>query len=201
MVAKFPKYRAGFTAEFENIGDPDEALRIRWTDDNQQPGNVTFIVGQDCFLESPTLVSQVPDEHLLSSIRMMAILAGEILPGTAEYLAAMGDQSTMNFQTCMGNVKIKTITAVDDLNVGPPGTVFDIEFMKVGASTNTKTIRADAWALSQYKDGDLNFAYAANCIPGMLHKVLALKKSQLGAAGSANRQAVIDQVAAQKFWI
>lgn len=200
-MLKFPRYRPGFLAQFENIGDPDETLKINWTDDNNQPGNVSFIVGQDCFLESPTLVSQVPDEHLLSSIRMMAILAGEILPGTEEYLAAMGEQSTMNFQTCMGNVKIKTITPVVDAQIGPLGTVFDIQFMKVGASTNTKTIRADAWSLSQYKDGDLNFAYAANCIPGMLHKVFGFKKSDLGAANSANRDAVIAQIVSQSFWI
>lgn len=200
-MANFPKYRTGFTAQFENIGDPDEALRILWNDDNSQPGNVTFIVGTDCFLETPSLMTQVPDDHLISSIRMSAILAGEILPGTQEYLAAMGDQSTMNFQCIIGNTKIKTITSVLDSNYGPPGTVFDIEFMKVGASTNTKTVRADAWNLSQYNGGSLNFAYAANCVPGMLHKVLALKKSQLGAVDSANRIAVIDLIASTKFWI
>lgn len=196
-----PRYRVGFTAQFMDIGEATEALRLFWLDDNGQNGNVSFPVGVACFLESPTLTSQVPDDHLLSSIRMSAILAGEILPGTQEYLAAMGDQSSMNFQTIIGNVKIKTITAVADANYGPAGTVYDIEFTKVGSNTNTKTVRADVWSLSQYNGGDLNFAYAANCVPGMLHKVLGLKKSQLGAAESANRTAVIDLVAATKFWI
>jgi hypothetical protein len=200
-MASFPRYRTGFTASFNGVGDPDESLRIQWTDDMQGNGQVFFTCGTDCFLESPTLMSQVPDDQLLSSVRMMAILAGEILPGTQEYLDAMGDQSTMNFQCIIGNSKIKTITAVLDAVYGPPGTVFDIEFMKVGASTNTKTVRADAWTLSQYRDGDLNFAWAANCIPGMLHKVLGLKKSQLGAVDSANRTLIIDTIQSQKFWI
>lgn len=197
----FPRYRAGFTAQFENIGDPDEALRLLWTDDNNQQGNAVFTVGEHCFLESPLNASQVPDEHLISSIRMMAVLAGGILPGTQEYLNAVGDQSTMNFQTIIGNVKIKSVTAVLDALYGPPGTVFDIEFVKVGSNNNVKTVRTDAWNLSDYKDGNLNFAYAANCVPGMLHKVLGLKKSQLGAADSANRLAVLDAIANQKFWI
>jgi hypothetical protein len=200
-MASFPRYRTGFTASFNGIGDPDESLRIQWTDDMQSNGQVFFTCGTDVFLESATQMSQVPDDHLLASIRMMAILAGEILPGTQEYLNAMGDQSSANFQCIIGNAKIKTITPVIDPVYGPPGTVFDMEFMKVGASTNTKTVRADAWTLSQYRDGNLNFAWAANCIPGMIHKVLGLKKSQLGAADSANRLAVIDAIQTQKFWI
>src|SRR3989344_8070425 len=202
-MTALPRYKSAFTGAFENIGEVDEALKISWMDDQvpPQPGNLTLIVGTGVFLESPINTSQVPDDHLLASIRMSAILAGEILPGTAEYLAALGDQSTANFQTIIGNVKVKTITSVIDASVGPAGTVFDIEFQKVGAATNVKTIRTDAWALSQDNNGNLNFAFAANCIPGMLHKVFAFKKSDLGAAGSANRNSVIAQVASQKFWI
>jgi hypothetical protein len=200
-MAGFPRYRTGFTASWNGIGDPDETLRVFWTDDMGQPGNVYFTVGTDVFLENPANMSQVPEDQLLSSIRMSAILAGEILPGTQEYLAAMGEQSSMNFQCIIGNAKIKTITSVLDSLYGPPGTVYDIEFMKVNASSNVKTVRADAWALSQYNNGDSNFAYAANCVPGMLHKVLGLKASQLGAENSANRNAVVDAIAVQKFWI
>lgn len=200
-MAAFPKYKTGFTAEWNAIGELDESLRVFWTDDNSQQGNVYFTVGTDVFLESPSNMSQVPEEHLLSSIRMSAILAGEILPGTQEYLVAMGEQSSMNFQCVIGNAKIKTITPVIDSNYGPAGTVYDIEFMKVNASSNVKTVRADAWTLSQYNNGSNNFAYAANCIPGMLHKVLGFKKSDLGAENSANRNSVISTIANQKFWI
>lgn len=199
----FPKKVAIFTATFEDVGTVDEALRVAWNypDYPNNPGNRRFLVGSDCFLETPTSITQVPDDQLLASLSMMGILAGGILPGTKEYLDAMTTQDTTNFQTIIGNAKVKTITSVVDAQVGPLGTVFDVEFQKVGASTPTKTVRCDAWSLSQYGNRVDNAAVSVPVVPGAIHKIIGFKKSQLGAADSANRQAVIDFIAAQLFWI
>jgi len=199
----FPKKVAIFTAEFVDVGTAVESLHISWNypDYPANPGNRSYQVGVECFLETLTSMSQVPDEHLLASASMMAILAGEILPGTVEYLNAVVNQETMNFQTIRGNAKLKTVTPVIDAAVGPLGTVFDIEFVRVGSTTDVKTVRADAWALSQYSNRVDNAAVAVDVIPGSLHKQFAFKKSQLGAANSANRQAVIDYVASTLFWV
>jgi hypothetical protein len=200
-MANFPVYKTGLVASWENIGDVDEELKITWVDDQGFPGVHHIMVGTDAFLESPVNTSQVPDDQLLCSIRMAAILGGEVLPGTQEYLDVVDNQGTRYFQTIIGNIKIKTVTSVVDATYGPLGTVFDLEFQKVGAATNVKTVRTDAWTLSQYNNGSANYAYAACVIPGMLHKVHGFKKSDLGASGSANRNAVIATIAAQKFWI
>lgn len=197
----FPKKVAIFTAAFGDEGLASEFLQVSWNYPTGNPGSRTFHVGADIFLETLTSMSQVPDDHLLASASMMAILAGEILPGTAEYLNAVVNQEVMNFQTIRGNAKIKSVTPVIDATIGPMGTVFDIEFARVGSNTDTKTVRADAWALSQYANRADSGAVAVDCVPGALHKEFGFKKSQLGAVNSANRQAVIAYVANTLFWV
>lgn len=203
----FPKKVKIFQAEFVDVGLPTEGLRVFWTypegnpPEGNPPGNRLFSVGTDVFLETLTSMTQVPDEHLLASVSMSAILAGGVLPGTVEYLQAIVDQESANFQTIRGAAKIKSVTPVVDPAIGPIGTVFDVEFQRVGANTDTKIVRADTWVLSQYSNRVDNAAISVDCVPGALHKEFAFKKSQLGAEGSANRQAVIDFVAAQYFWV
>lgn len=205
----FPKQVAIFTASFDNVGASDETLKVMWNYEyspgNFAVGNKQYLVGTECFLESPsgsTSMQNVTDEQLLASISMCAILAGEVLPGTTEFVTAIGEQSTTNFQTIAGNAKLKIDpVAVVDPNIGPLGTVYDLTFVRVGSSTNTKVVRADAWTICQYGNRVSSPAHTAPVVPGAIHKQFDFKKSQLGAANSANRQSVIDWVASQKFWV
>lgn len=202
-----PKLVKPFSANFTNVGSSEERLHLSWTYPLGVFGEFSFLVGTECFLETATDIASVPEEHLLASISMAAILAGEVLPGSVEYLDAVTEQNTKNFQTIVGEVRLKPEAVgfknpqpVDDLSIGPPGTVFDIVFQR-GTGTNLKTVRADAWTLSQYGnrvDEIFNMVYV---VPGAVHKALGFKKSQLGAADSANRQAVIDFIQAQYFWV
>lgn len=205
----FPKQVAIFTASFDNVGASDETLKIMWNYEyapgNFAVGNLQYRVGTECFLESPTSptsISLVTEEQLLASISMCAILAGEVLPGTTEFVTAIGEQSTTNFQTIVGNAKLKIDpVAVVDASVGPLGTVYDLTFMRLGNTANTKVVRADAWTICQYGNRVDSPAHTAPCVPGAIHKQFEFKKSQLGAANSTNRQSVIDWVASQKFWV
>lgn len=204
----FPRQLKVFTATWGNIGDVDEELKIQWVDSFVPPlglvpfnGNQNLIVGTDCFLESPTSITQVPDDQLIASLSMNAILAGEILPGTTEYIDAVTGQGTKYFQTIIGNATSKSVTRVSDSFIGPEGTVYDIEFQKVGQASNVKTIRMDAWTASRYENR-VNFVpIPLMCIPGALHKQFGLKKSQLGPADSANRNAIVDYIQNTYFWI
>ena len=207
MSISFPKYVKPYSAQFVNVGQSDEKLRLTSTYPLGVFWEHYFLVGLECFLEDPTNVSSVPDEQLLASLGMSAILAGEILPGTVEYLAAVTQQDTKNFQTIVGEVRLKPETtsfknpvAVSDLTIGPEGTVFDVVFQK-GTGTNTKTVRADAWSLSRYSNRVDNLDVACLVVPGAIHKALGFKKSQLGEAESINRQAVIDFIQGQRFWV
>lgn len=200
-----PKQVLAFTATFDNIGDPDETLKVISTYPLGVQVVKQFLVGVDCFVEdvaASNSLSLISDEILIAHLSMCAILAGGVLPGTQEFVNALGDQSTTNFQTPVGNVKLKSNpVAVSDLSVGADGTVYDIEFMRVGQSTNTKVVRAAWWDHCQYANREDSPAHAAPVVPGAIWKSLALKKSQLGGSGSANRQAVIDLVAASRFWV
>lgn len=202
-----PKLVKPFTANFVSVGTSEEGLRVSWNYPEGQQGEFTFRVGETCFLESPTDIASVPEEHLLASLSMAAILAGEAMPGTVEFLDAVTEQNTKNFQTIVGEVRLKPETSgfknpqpVDDLNVGPQGTVFDVVFQR-GTGTNIKTVRTDAWTLSQYSNRVDSVFHMVYVVPGAVHKQLGLKKSQLGESDSANRLAVINFIQNQYFWV
>lgn len=196
----FPKQVAVFTAQFLDVGTVDEVLKVSYNYPTGNPGNHSFAVGTEIFLETATNMSQVDEEQLICSLSMASILASA-LPGTFEYIDAVTNQGQKYFQTIIGNATLKTVTPVIDATIGPMGTVYDLTFNKVGSNNNTKTIRTDAWTISQYSNRVDSPAHAIYCIPGAVHKEFGFKKSQLGADGSANRQAVIDFIAAQKFWV
>lgn len=203
----FPKLVKPYTASFENVGTANERLKLQWTYPLGVYGAYQFLVGTDCFLEDPTLVSMIPDEQLLASLSMSAILAGEVLPGTGEFLDAVSSQGTKNFQTIVGEVRLKPETVsfrnpqpVDDLTIGPSGTVFDIVFQK-GTGSNTKTIRTDAWSISQYSNRIDSVYHSVYVVAGALHKQFGFKKSELGAAESQNRTDVINWISSKEFWI
>jgi hypothetical protein len=205
-VANFPKQVKIFTASFVDVGQTTERLRIFWTYPLGVPNEFYFTVGTQCFLEDPTDVNLVPDEQLLGSLSMSGVLSGS-RAGTTEWRASVTGQDTRNFQTIVGEVRLKPETSsflnpqpVDDLTIGPAGTVYDVTFQR-GTGSNVKVVRTDAWSLSDYDNRVDSGAHAVYCVPGFLHKTLGLKKSQLGAADSTNRQAVIDAVTNQYFWV
>lgn len=210
----FPKFVRPFlpsnggNAEFQNVGQTNELLRLTWTYPLGVFGAKNFAVGTECFLESATDLNDVPEEHLLSSISMAAILAGEVLPGTQEFLDAILGQDTKNFQTIVGEVKLKVLSGgapnpapVDDLNIGPQGTVFDVTFQRTALLGNTRVVRFDAWSLCQYSNRVDSVDHMVYIVPGAVHKAFNLKKSQLGAVDSANRTSVIDWIQNQAFWV
>lgn len=213
-MGDFPKFVKPFlpanggNVTFENVGLSNEALRLTWTYPLGVFGARNFAVGTECFLESATNIADVPDEHLLASISMAAILAGEVLPGTQEFLDAILGQGTKNFQTIVGEVKLKVLSGgapnpapVDDLTVGPQGTVFDVTFQRTVLLSSIKTVRFDAWSLCQYSNRVDAVDNAIYVVPGAVHKQFNLKKSQLGAAGSTNRNNVVDWIQNQGFWV
>ena len=202
-----PKYVNPFTASFTGVGGSDEYLHVTWTYPLGVFGEKYFRVGVECFLEDVTSITSVPEEQLIASLSMAAVLAGEVLPGTIEYLDAVTQQDTKNFQTIVGEVRLKPQTAsfinpapVDDLNYGPAGTVYDITFQK-GTGTNTKVVRTDYWSISQYGNRVDDIYSMVYVVPGACHKQFSFKKSDLGASGSTNRNSVIDFIASRKFWV
>lgn len=197
----FPKMKKHFhTVTFEDVGQPEESLRVRWTNADQTLGLVNFLVGTDVFLESPSTVSQVPDEQLMASLSMAAILGGSALAGTVEFADLYVNQETKYFQTIIGNVLLKSVTALPDEL--PKGTIFDLVFQKVGSASNTKTVRSDAWTISQYENRVDSGAHACYVIPGAIYKQFpSLKKSNLGSDGSQARLDMIDYIKNKAFWV
>ena len=104
-------------AEFRDIGealeiDPStglpnagEHLVVEWKEPTGTTGHKKFYHNFDIFLEDNGAVppnnhplSNVPDEQLIACCSMGAILAGEVHPGTKEYLVQVAsDQNNKNF--------------------------------------------------------------------------------------------------------
>lgn len=207
MITTVPRLLTVFSVQWQNIGDPDMSMDVRWTEPDGSAGFKPFLVGSDVFLETPTLMAQVPDDQLLASVSMGAILGGGVLPGTKEFDELMGmNQVTKDFQTIIGNARIKSVARVPDNQLLPgqtPGTVYDLEFFKVGSATNTKTIRSDVWTISLYANRANSYALGVNAVPGFLHKEFGFKASQVSGlvTGEANRLLVEAAVLGKAFWL
>lgn len=204
-MADFPKKVTIFSVSWDNVGQEDEDMIVSWNYAAGIPapaGSKRFRVGTECFLESPTSITQVPEDQLIASLSMMAILAGAI-PGTKEFDDAVSNQSTMNFQTIIGTAKLKNPPEpVDDPTIGPQGTVFDFTFQKSSAGTPTKVVRMDGWNASQYSQRVNSIPHMYHAIPGAIYKEFpTFKKSNLGAVDSANRQAVEAFLPTRFFWV
>lgn len=198
----FPKNVAIFTGSFVNVGLSNEQFKVQWNYPGTTFGTKSFNVGSEIFLETATNMASVPDEQLISSLSMSAILAGEILPGTQEFLDSILGQDNKYFQTIVGDAKLKIApTPVSDPSVGPEGTVYDLQFARNALLSSTKTVRADTWSICQYGNRVDSPDHAVGCVPGSIHAEFGFKKSQLGADGSANRLSVIAWLASQRFWI
>ncbi len=197
-----PRQRKGYRAFFEDVGTVDEVLKITWYDSetNTYGPEISYIVGQDVFLEDPTTASDVPTDQIVASISMGAILAGSVVPGTQEFSDMFIDQETRFIQSIAGDLKLQSVTLFEDPNQSP-GTIYDLVLNRKGQTGNTVTLRADQRELSDYTNRVNSFNHSHAVIPGALHKQFGYKKSQLGAEGSAARLAVIEYVANTCFWV
>lgn len=188
-----------FSTTFRDIGDPDESLEVKYVDADGTIRTKKFTVGEQVFLEDQSQMDSVPDEQLIASASMGAILAGGILPGTKEFLTQVAsDQSNKWFQTIVGDARVKEVNRVpgDDT-----GLEFDVVFKRGTSNNNTKTVRVDAHQLSDYGQRSNNYGVSVYCIPGALHNEFGFKKSQLGVEGSQNRQDVLAYVADIELWV
>ena len=193
-ITNVPSSKACFSASFVNVGDPDEALKVTWTNPDGSGGLKEFAVGSEVFLEDATSASSVPDDQLLACVSMDAILSGGYVPGTKEFEDNMGiTQQTKDYQTIVGNLSLESV--VSDSN-DPDGKTFDLTFKKT--NNNKKTVNADVWTVSQYANRASNFTLSSNCVPGAVHLEFGFKKSDLN---QQKRQQVVDFINAKKFWI
>lgn len=206
-MAAFPKQVKPFTCQFLNVGQANETLRVSWSYPYGINESFDFEVGTECFYEDPSASNSlafVPDEHIIASVSMMSIIGGGLLIGSAEFKDAFITQDTMNLQTAVGQVKLKTDPVLVGTTPIPGGLAneYDLTFMRNGQTSNTKVVRMDTYTVSQYDNRVDSCAHAVYCVPGAIYKQFpTLKKSNLGAADSANRQLVIDWLPTQTFWV
>lgn len=209
-------------AEFRDIGealeiDPSsglpnagEHLVVEWQEPGGTTGHKKMYAGFDIFLDNGSggtppnnhPISNIPDEHFISSCSMAAILAGEVHPGTKEYLTQIAsDQNDNNFETILGEVKIKSVTIVDTGNQATDGNFYDIVFQRTGQGSNTKTVRADVVSISRYQNRSNSYAISACCAPGAVTREFGKKTiSDLGSEGSQLRIDIINFLQDQRFY-
>lgn len=199
-MADRPRFKKVFdSAIFRDIGSNDEVLEVNWTNPNGQPGTKSFSVGTEIFPDGALTLSQVPDEQLIASMSMAAILSSS-LPGTQEYLVNMGaDQENDNFQSIAGPFKLDTVTPVDNPSLGGEGEVFSMNIKKTSGN-QSKAFDADVYTLSDYDTIKDNYDHVALVLPAALHAEFGFQKADLGTSGSPNRTSVINFVLTKKFW-
>jgi hypothetical protein len=203
----FPKQVKPFTCQFLNVGAPNEALRVSWTHPFGISDHFDFLVGSTCFYEDPSSsgsLALVPDEHFIASLSMMSILAGGLLIGTNEFKAAFQAQDTPYFQMAVGLVKLKDDPVLVGTTVTPEGlaNLYNVTFYRNGQVNNTKTVEIDTFTGSQYSNRVDSCPHAVYCVAGAIFKQFpTMKKSNLGAADSQNRQDVIDWLPTKEFWV
>jgi hypothetical protein len=149
-------------------------------------------------------ITRIPEEQLLASASMAAILSGEVHPGTYEFLTQVAsDQNSKYFQTILGDVKIKTVALVSPSELLPEqiGKFYDLEFVKVGSNTNTKVVRSDIIEISKYLNRASDFALSVYCAPGAITAQFGkLTTTQLGVVDSQMRQDIVAWVKDMNFY-
>ena len=204
----------GGLVRWEDIGDPlelqdgmpvgGESLVVRWKQPDGSTGEMKFYATHDIFLEDTDgaappnshPLSNVPDCQLLACCSMAAILAGEVHPGTYEFLKQVAsDQNDNNFETILGEAKLKSVSIVEEADLpmgGTPGLFYDIEFQRTGQGSNTKTVRSDIVNISKYSNRSNIYDLSVSCVPGAVTREFGKKTvSDLGAAGSQLRNDIV----------
>lgn len=205
---------------WRDIGDPlelqngipvgGENLECRFKQPDGSTGVKTFYVTHDIFLEASGggtppnnhPISNIPDDQLLACVSMAAILAGEVHPGTQEFLTQIAsDQNNKNFQTILGDCKIKTVTIVDTGNPVTDGSFYDLEFQRTGQGSNTKTVQSDIVNISKYANRANSYQLSACCAAGAVTEEFGKKTvADLGSEGSQLRNDIADYLKDQRFY-
>lgn len=226
MAIKIPRYlklfspACGGDVTWRNIGDPlelrdnvptgGESLQVKWTEPDGSTSCKSFYVGVDLSLddngETPPddyPLANVPDEQFLASTSMAAILAGQVHPGTDEYLLKVPSQENeLTFKTVLGDAKIKSITLVDTGDPNTDGSIYDVEYMRVDQPDNTKTVQSDALTLSQYENRSGSHAISVNCVPSAITAHFGKKtQADLGDAESTLRSDIVEWLKEQRFYV
>ena len=210
---------------FEDIGEPleideqtglpegGESLVVKWRNPNSQFAlQKKFYCNFDVFLAASgggtppnnEPISRIPDEQLLASCSMAAILAGEVHPGTFEFLNQIAsDQNEKNFQSILGDVKIKSVSLVPEsqLQSAQFGKFYDLEFMRLGQASNVKVVRSDIVEISKYKNRSSDFSLSIYNAPGAITANFGKKTvADLGSAESQLRQDIIAWLKSMRFY-
>lgn len=201
-MSNFPLYKTGFIGSWQNIGEiGEETLDVEWFNPDGSRGVSHFLCNQDIFLEDTSDMTSVPDDQIVMCCSMASILAGGVLPGTKEYEDMLVNQENKFIQSIIGNVKLKSIEPYDNDPNAEEGFLWKLTFNKSGQSNNTKEVIADFRSLADYDNRVNSFNHSVQCVPAALHTEYGYKLSDLGSAGSQERQNVIDFIASRKFWI
>ena len=200
----------GEAIEFQD-GEPvgGESLEVSWKEPDGTTGRKKFYVGHGIFLDLSGVASSeemelVPDDQLLACASMAAILAGEVHPGTKEFLTQIAsEQNNKNFQTILNkDSKIKSVTDVPaaELQVGQSeGFFYDLEFMQVGQSADVKVVRSDIVAISKYEQRANSYQLSACCAAPAVVQEFGVNPD-LGDESSQIRADIIAFLKDQRFY-
>lgn len=204
---------------WEDIGDPleltngeptgGEGLVVKWKEPDDTTAQKKFYKGHDIFIDMsgvPTAqeVAKIPDDQLLACCSMAAILAGEVHPGTKEFLTQIAsDQNNKNFQSVIAkDIKIKSVTKVDagQLQQGQQeGFFFDIEFQQSGQSSDVKTVRSDIVNISKYSQRANSYQISACCAAAAVVAEFGVNPA-LGSEGSQIRDDIVSFLKDRNFY-
>lgn len=200
----------GDPIEFQD-GEPvgGESLEVSWKEPDGTTGRKKFYVGHDIFLDltgvaSNQEVALIPEDQLLACCSMAAILAGEVHPGTKEFLTQIAsDQNSKNFESVIGkDIKLKSVVATDPSLLEPgqsEGFFYDIEFMQVGQSADVKVVRSDIVGISKYAQRANSYQLAACCAAPAAVREFGVNPA-LGDETSQIRADIVDFLKEQLFF-
>lgn len=196
----FPVQRPGLiTSAFWEGDDDDLQLVVQYTDENGNGRQTEFHTrheaeghpGELC-LPSSADIHDVPEDALIASIRMGALITRSIA-GSSEFLRMFNDHEDANdIETAIGGVKVSAVRILDEISMA-------IDVQKNGAQ-EIRTITTDHNSVSRYI---LSPSTQMSVIPG------AIEKAHPGyvhdfpgtVLTQAQRDDVVDLVKALTLWV
>lgn len=146
-----PVKRPGLiTAAVWEGDDDDLSLRVTFTNELGQLQNISFQTrnagegnfGEIC-LPNGMDVNDLPEDAIIASIRMAALIAGATA-GSGEFMDMfIGQEGTRDLQTAIGNCKVDDCRMIDDAE-------FEVDVKKKGTNNPVRTILTDHSAISRY---------------------------------------------------